>query len=214
MLNKIFYLVAVGLAAFQDLAAGAAFAAILGSMSHTPLEWWHIAGGALLSVLPDFDIVPSIVRRVFGANAPDFNHHESVFHWPTFMMPVVTVVAWDIAGSYWGILAFFGLFFHYLHDMSNMAPEDRIRWFFRLRPKFWSAENREDPTQVPNDLWFKMFWMRPSTLAAREILLGSLFVGVATFLLTFDVITVFGAMIAVWVFVWGYWLAAANPNKI
>jgi len=207
---RIFYLCAVGLAAFQDLAAGAAFATILGTLSHTQLEWWHIVCGALFFVLPDFDLITPILRRVFLGERIAFNHHETVFHWPIFMIPMITIAAWSTGDSYWGLLAFFGLSFHYLHDASNMVPADRLRWIFRPFPKFWSLENRDDPGYVESDEWIKSCWMKPSAFAMREIMIGSICVGIATFLLTFDVIMALCATVVVWGLVWAYWLSCAD----
>jgi hypothetical protein len=205
---KIFYLGAVGLAAFLDLAAGTAFATILGVLSHTELEWWHLVSGALFFVLPDFDLILPILRRVFFGERIAFNHHETVFHWPIFMIPVVTIVAWAVGGSFWGLLAFFGLVFHYLHDASNMVPADRLRWFFRPFPQFWSLEKRPDPGYVESDEWIKTRWMQPSAIALRELMIGSICIGITVYLLTFLIVPSLGTMVMVDILIIIYWLSS------
>ena len=205
-MQKVFYLGANGLAAFQDLATGALFAVLLGRLEGVPLEWWYVAGGAFLMVLPDFDLIYPLLRRVLTGRHIDSDHHESVFHWPLFMLPVVTVTAWTLGGSYWGLLAFFCLFFHYIHDGSNRQPEDRILWFFRIRPRYWSARDQTDPAKKLNhDQWIQYKWLQPSDLSIREVTIGSIACGLATVLLTTQILPALLIMFIAWAGVITFW---------
>jgi len=177
VLKKIFYLIATGMAMFQDLAVGAFIAAAVASLSGITIEWWHLAVGAFLAVLPDFDFVVPIFRRLAGGKPVEGNHHESVLHWPTFMLPVATALAWLAGGSFWAAAAFTCLLFHYIHDAYTLDPKDSLGWLFRLRPSYWSRLGIEDETNTEYGEWIEGWWLQPSKTSVLEIGIGSVAVG-------------------------------------
>jgi hypothetical protein len=166
-LQKLFYLIANGMAAFMDFGLGCLIAVVTAIYFNHPLMWWEpLAAGAVFSILPDYDIVPFILRRAATGKSFHFDHHQTILHWPIVVLPIVTAVMWYFFGEYWGNVAFVCIFAHYVHDAVFM--ENGIAWIVRLKRTFKGDTGHIDP-----DRWIAINWLRPSGLSFIELLIGT-----------------------------------------
>lgn len=199
---------AVGLAMFMDIAVGifiaSAFVAT-GIFESSAPHWFILAAGGVLAVLPDFDLIFPIIGWLFTGKNYAKNHHETVMHWPLFLLPVAGVVGGYFGGPYFALMALACVLWHFLHDASIMGPNDSIRWLFRTRPSYWSLIGKVDPSFIPMAQWLQKNWLRPTRLSLIEIGLGSVALGSAA-TLEYSILFGAGVLLVVWAYVASFWI--------
>jgi hypothetical protein len=169
------------MAGFMDFGIGCLISVILANVLHYPISWWvPIVAGAIFNVLPDYDIVPFILRRGITGVPFNFDHHQTWLHWPVVVLPVVTAFMWLIFGAYWGLLALSCVLAHYIHDAVFM--KNGLVWLLRLRRTY--PVGTYDRHMSPPDDWIATNWLQPSRLSIYEMLIGIASLSIATFLAT------------------------------
>ncbi len=183
-MKKLYFLIATGMAMFLDLSFGMVFSTVSAKSFDIPIQWWYPLVGAVLAVLPDFDIVWPILARIFlGKNIED-NHHASVMHWPLVMLPMVTTLGWFIGGWCWATLAFGCITFHYLHDALIMGWPAGFVWLTRTK----QTPIYDPSATLTYDVWIEQKWLQPSKLSTNELATGLCYFGIAIGLVTGSII--------------------------
>jgi membrane-bound metal-dependent hydrolase YbcI (DUF457 family) len=179
MMRKLRIFIGNGLAGFLDLAVGALIASATLSYFGTQPQLWHLAVGAVLAILPDFDIVPAILS---GREAKG-NHRVSLMHRPLLVIPAATLVAYTLGGDAWWVVAFLCVTWHYLHDTPPLSLGG-IAWLWPFDERYWSPWGPKvavDDSGLTHYAWLERFWLRPSALSVTEVGIGT--VALATALL-------------------------------
>lgn len=154
------------LAGSLDLSMGALIAAATLSSFGIQPELWHLALGAVLAVLPDFDIVVPILS---GREAQG-NHHTTLMHRPVLIIPAAALVAYIAGGQAWGMVAFLCVSWHYLHDTPPLGMGG-IAWLWPLDHRYWSPWGPSEPALggMTHHAWLKKYWLQLSPLSSMEI---------------------------------------------
>ena len=183
-MQKLFYLIANAMAAFMDFAVGCLIAVLAALGLHHQLLWWEpLVAGAVFGLLPDYDVVFQIIWTGINGRKLVHKHHESLMHWPLFILLIVVPPVTGVFGQYWGVTAFCCLLAHYIHDAVIMKG-DGLGWFFRREPSYWSKQGAAEPASYAHEDWIADHWLRPSKLSIAEVNIGLLAIGVAFGLLT------------------------------
>ena len=165
-MEKLRMLLGNALAGFLDLSMGAALAAITLSAFGMRPELWHLAVGAALAVLPDFDILLPILRmrEVTG------NHHATLMHRPLLVMPAAALAAFLLGGPAWGLAALLCVSWHFAHDTPPLGM-DGIAWLWPFDERYWSPYGAAEPriSGLPHYEWLRKYWLTPSPLLLMEI---------------------------------------------
>ncbi len=169
---KLRIFIANTLAGALDLCMGVFFTTgILAAFGLKP-ALWQLAVGATLAILPDFDIVPTVLR---GREATG-NHRVSLMHRPLLILPLATLIAYAIGGTVWLCIALVCVTWHYLHDTPPLS-QGGIAWAWPFDTRYWSWFGPKPPlddTGLTHHEWLKRYWMRPSRLSVTEIGTGLL----------------------------------------
>ena len=198
-MKTLSYLIANLMAGFPDFGFGFLAAVLTALYLNYPLAWWEpVVAGAVFSVLPDYDIVPSILKRAFTGTSYDFDHHQSYLHWPILVLPVVTVVMWYFFGAYWGNVAFICVFAHYVHDALYM--ENGIAWIVRLKRRYEGDSGFSTP-----DDWIGKNWMQSSWLSLSEMLVGIACFSIALLLMTHNSNLAIACFVGLHAAMFGFW---------
>ncbi len=152
------------LAGLLDAAMGMAIVAGSSWALGRPVEPEWLAVGAILALLPDFDIVPSILRGRVASS-----HRSTLWHAPLVVIPVVMIVAFVLGGTYWALVALACLLCHYAHDTF-----DGVMWGRPFSPYHWSYRGRHVPLGPTHDTWLKETWIQESVRAWIEMPLALL----------------------------------------
>lgn len=205
-MKTIFYLIANLMAGFPDFGFGFLAAVVTAIYLNHPLTWWEPAvAGAVFSVLPDYDIVPSIFKRAFTGESYDFDHHQTYLHWPIVVLPIATAVMWYFFGAYWGNVAFICVFAHYVHDALYM--DNGIAWIVRLKRTY----KEDSGFSIPDD-WIEKNWMQPSIMSFVELVIGTAAFSIGITILTIDGVLGLGVFFLMWVLLALFWFSAHRFN--
>lgn len=165
-MEKLRMLLGNALAGFLDLSMGAALAAVTLSAFGMQPEPWHLAVGAALAVLPDFDILLPVLRmrEVTG------NHRTTLMHRPLLLVPLAALAAFALGGPAWGATAFACALWHFAHDTPPLSAGG-IAWLWPFDERYWSPHGAAEPRMpgMPHHEWLKKYWLRPSPLLLMEI---------------------------------------------
>ena len=152
------------LAGLLDAAMGMAIVAGSSWALGRPVEPEWLAVGASMALLPDFDIVPNILRgRV------EDDHRATWWHAPLVVIPIAMIIALALGGAYWALVAAACLFWHYAHDTF-----DGVRWFRPLSPYYWTYRGRHVRFAAKHDTWLNETWGQESLRAWAELPLALL----------------------------------------
>lgn len=165
-MQRALILVGDFLAGLLDLCMGALIAsATLSTLGYEVLPW-HLALGAVLAVLPDFDIILPILTDQKGIE----NHHTTIMHRPLFLIPLAALVAYALGGAAWALLASLCVAWHFVHDTPPLSPSG-IAWVWPLSEKFLSIYGARDPRvgTMLHDEWVQTYWLRPTVRSVSEI---------------------------------------------
>ncbi len=110
MKRTVMLLAGNALAAFMDFGIGTAIAAGVATWYGTSLPWYLVFLGGVLSLVPDFDLVPSVIRGI----SPSFDHRQTPFHRPLLMLPLTITTAylslwWRHVGTDYRVMCFWPL---------------------------------------------------------------------------------------------------------
>ncbi len=170
-MEKLRIFLANGLAGSLDLCIGTLIAAATLSEFGIQPEFWHLALGAILAVLPDFDIIPSILlgREVEG------NHHITLMHRPLVIIPAAALASYLLGGPVWGLVALLCVSWHYLHDTPPLS-QGGIAWLWPFDHRYWSLRGPAEPHagHLNHREWLAAYWLQPSRLSVTEVGAGLL----------------------------------------
>lgn len=176
-MQKLLMFAAVGMAMFMDYAFGVLTIAGVSTYFGVPLEFWQVAAGALLALLPDVDLIWPILS---GNHKAETAHHTSLMHRPIVLLPVATATAWYLGGWFWATVTFICVFYHFLHDTKNFC-DSGLEWFWPFSEKEWYFFGSEKPLpKLGVQEWIEDRWLRPSSRSVGEIGAGSLALAVGT----------------------------------
>ena len=152
-----------------DLCMGALIASATLSTLGVEVLPWHLAVGAVLAVLPDFDIIPAILTNQKGIE----NHHTTLMHRPLFLIPAAALVAYALGGSAWELVAILCVSWHFLHDTPPLSPGG-IAWMWPISTRFMSIYGTEEPRPgaQTHDEWIQTYWLKPTARSVSEISVG------------------------------------------
>jgi hypothetical protein len=196
-MKNVLILAGSGMGAFLDFGVGMMITALFAIIAEYPLAPWHLLVGGILGFLPDFDIIPLILRRKYATVA---DHHTTLMHRPIIVLPIATALAWLIGGNFWAIVTVLCVSWHYFHDTRALS-DGGIDLFWPLPAR---VTGFVEPPRVDLIDWLRWRWFKPTTFALTELKLGSLgmFIGV------FQVLgspAAIAAVVACWIgfaFVW------------
>lgn len=157
------------MAGFLDLSMGALIASATLSALGVEVLPWHLAVGAVLAVLPDFDIIPAILTTQKGIE----NHHTTIMHRPLFLIPLAALVAYGLGGSAWELVAILCVAWHFVHDTPPLSAGG-IAWAWPMSEKFISLYGVKDPQpgELKHDEWIQTYWLRLTARSVSEISIG------------------------------------------
>ena len=166
--NKLAILVANGLAAVMDFGVGALIAVLLLQLFSLPVTPLALLLGGTLALLPDFDVVPSILlgRNVY------FDHHQTLLHRPLLVLFIIGLVSYFLGGEVWLYISLACLVYHYFHDTGYFSLVTGIAWLWPFSPRPVSWWGFYD--QIPSDhhVWLKRFWFQPTLKSVTELSTG------------------------------------------
>ncbi len=169
MVEKLRILLANGLAGSLDLCMGTLIAAAAFSALGLEPQLWHLVAGAVLAVLPDFDILGPILlsREVKG------NHHTTLLHRPLLIIPTVSPAAYALGGQAWGLVALLCVAWHYLHDTPPLS-QGGIAWLWPYDSRYWSLWGPKEPHMghANHKEWLEQNWMALSPMLLTELSAG------------------------------------------
>ena len=172
ILEKLRFLGANGLAAVMDLGVGALLAVVISLYSGAAVTPLTLAFGALLAVLPDFDVVPRILTLRWVRT----DHHDTLLHKPAFLMMVAGAIAYFFGDQLWLVIALVCLTYHYLHDTAWRQQDNTsgISWLwpFSARCVTWTGLYDRTSLNRTHQEWLNHYWLRPSHKALVEICTG------------------------------------------
>lgn len=196
-IRKLLALAADGMAGFEDLAVGAGIVLVMALVHGTGMSpWWHLFIGSFIAFSPDLDLLLRLKGQRFTGD-----HRDTFMHWPLPMLVGSAWIAgaigsfWD-QGMYWAEVTFLCLLWHYVHDTKWLNPASDINWFAPF-------VNKEMPYMNHHE-WRERYWLQPSNMSGREIIVGTL---ITTFLTAayvdgaiavFVMVALFMGTIAVW----------------
>jgi hypothetical protein len=177
MRRAILLLFGNALAAFMDFGIGTAVAAGVAALYGVSLSWYLVFLGGILSLIPDFDLVPSVIRGI----SPSFDHRQTLFHRPLLILPLTIATAYLFGGSMWAIITGVCVFGHYIHDTNFVGTDYGIAWCWPFSHQYWSLSGSFTPELHigSHHEWLHQNWLRPSFISVREITIGLLGVGIA-----------------------------------
>jgi hypothetical protein len=154
------------LAGFLDAGMGAFIAAATLSALGTGPALWHLPLGAALALLPDFDILPAILRM----REVNSNHHATLLHRPLLAIPAAALAAFLLGGPAWSAAAFLCVLWHFAHDTPPLS-QGGIAWLWPLDSRYWSLKGPSEPhaPALSHREWLEKFWLRPSPLLFIEM---------------------------------------------
>ena len=204
MKEKVSILAGNALAAFMDFGIGTAIATFVAQTYGVPLPWYLVFLGGILSLVPDFDLVLSVLLGV----SPAFDHHQTPFHRPLLVLPIVAVLAYLLGGEMWFLITFICVFGHYLHDTNFISTEYGIAWFWPFSQKYWSVFGSFTPDPFVSGshyVWLRKNWLRPSCMSLREISIGLVGVSISLWYLALPTPLIAGLLFGFIISIIGVW---------
>lgn len=201
-MKTLLILAGSGMGAFLDFGMGMLITTLAAVIVEYPLEPWQLFLGGFLGFLPDADIALMIMRRKY-ADAAD--HHTTIMHRPIIVLPVATLVAWLIGGTFWAVVTALCVTWHFFHDTKALSDGD-IDLFWPL-PKRMTGY--KEPRRVDLIDWLQWRWFEPTTFGVTELLVGSLGLFVGMFHM-FGFFWAVGAVLVCWA---GFMLVWAWPDE-
>jgi len=166
------------LPAILDVGVGMLLVVIVLSAFDLPITGWHLMVGAILALLPDIDIIPSILA---GRSTP-FDHHTSLWHRPILVIALSVALAYVLGGAPWAVIAFICLLWHFVHDTGWVDDVTGIAWLWPFSDRFVSWYGLYTPDSYPDHHeWLELSWVRPTLLSVGEITLGLAAVGLSLY---------------------------------
>ena len=129
------------MAAVMDAGIGMLIAALISTAAGVTLPWYGLMLGAMFALLPDLDLVPSVLWR----GVLTFDHRQTLFHRPLLFIPLVTAVTYLMGGSVWASIAFTAVLWHFLHDTNFLDDTYGVAWFWPFSNHFWSLRGAFPP---------------------------------------------------------------------
>lgn len=172
-MGRLLEFIAKGMAAYMDFGMGILITSLTAYGMGVVLEPWQLIIGGFLAFLPDMDIVWLLLT---GQKHKIPLHHTMPLHRPLFVIPVVTMVAWYVFGTFWGVVTFLCVTYHYMHDTKGPLGGAGLQWFWPISKMEWTLRGPEPLSQHLNptlDEWLTKEWLRPSRLSLFEIGLGT-----------------------------------------
>lgn len=204
------------LAACMDFAMGILIVSILGSIFSVEIPLWVYVLGAFLAVLPDMDIILDVLK---GSDLQGWDHHLTIMHRPTVILPTVAVIG-AFLGFFLGSPLFYSLvfilcvFWHYLHDTKGFGGGG-IAWLWPVSRMYWGFSGGEIPEEVrTREEPFYLEWIKPTALSVRElgfvviILTGAAFFDIQLSLYASYLLPLFSACVLL---VWMYTETTKKP---
>jgi len=168
-LEKLLFEAGIGMALFLDFAVGVLIVAAMSVTCGVEVQVWQVLSGGIRALVPDFDIAWQIFRGKYEGLE---EHHTTWMHRPLFLLPVATFASWWFEGTFWAIVTFLCVFWHFVHDTKGFGDDD-LTWF-RWRGKEWSLFGPRDRwSPIPLEHWLKTKWLVPSNRSLWEIAIGS-----------------------------------------
>ena len=177
-MKKLVWLELDAMAAFMDFAVGSLIAVLVDWALHVGIPPWYLPIGGVLAFLPDFDIIWPILRKFLTDRKIVGNHHETLMHRPLLVIPIATTIAYLIGGWYWAVTTFVCVLWHYVHDTQGFGGGG-LTWGWPLSEKYWSLTGPHEPAMMDHDEWIRKFWMQLTPFSTRELLIGSVALGIA-----------------------------------
>lgn len=170
MKRTVLLLIGNALAAFMDFGIGTAIATGVTTWCGIHLPWYLVFIGGVLALVPDFDLVPSVIHGV----SPSFDHRQTCFHRPLLILPLIITTAYLFGGSMWALIAGLCVFTHYVHDTNFVGTNYGIAWLWPFSHRYWSIFGSFTPKRTvgSHHEWLQKNWLRPSLLSVREIGIG------------------------------------------
>ena len=170
MKRSLHILGANAMAAFMDFGIGTLVAAVVAFSFDIALSWQYLLLGGLLALLPDVDIIPSIIT---GRSA-QFDHRQTIFHRPLLIITAATTISWCIGGEMWAIITFFAVIWHFVHDTNFIDMTYGIAWLWPFSDMYWYFYGPFTPNPgMEHHTWLERYWLKPTFLSVREILIGA-----------------------------------------
>jgi len=164
------------LAAFMDFGVGILIAVLLWRVVYkTQPSFEVVCLGGFLALVPDFDIVAPILMQ-----GSFVDHHQLPTHFPLFMVPTVAGALWVVNGRL-ATLAAPCLLWHFVHDSPPLGGG--IAWLWPYSTDYWWFGWHTMSGIFGNHVDFMRSWDTPSWFALRELIVGSVALGVATVIL-------------------------------
>ena len=178
MRQRFLFLAASTLAAGMDFGIGMAIASLVTNWFGTHAPWYVLGIGGVLALLPDFDLIPSVIRCA----SPTFDHHQSPFHRPLLVLPISILIAYLFFGQMWAVITGICVLAHYIHDTNFISNTYGIAWFWPFSDLYWSPHGLFISSgNTSHTDWLQANWLQPSILSIREITTGLLGVSIALY---------------------------------
>jgi hypothetical protein len=160
--------------------------------------------GGILSLIPDFDLVPSVL---FGVS-PTFDHRQTLFHRPLLVLPIVIALSYLLGGEMWLVITAICVSGHYLHDTNFIGTEYGIAWFWPFSKQYWSVFGSftpESPESGSHHEWLRKNWLRPSFMSIREIFVGLVGVGISLWFMSLPPAIIVSILLGFVMCIFGLW---------
>lgn len=204
MKDKTRIFIGNGLAAVMDFGIGTVLATGIAEWYEVALPWYAIFFGGVLALIPDFDLLPSVISGV----SPAFDHHQTLLHRPLLILPIVLVGMFLLGGTIWVLIAGACVFAHYLHDTNFMNTDHGIAWFWPFSHKNWSIFGPYRPMlPIANSHyeWLNRYWLRPSPLSIREICIGLVCFSISLRLVNCSYSSILCLWLIAGILLYGFW---------
>ena len=192
------------LAGCMDFSVGILIVSMLGFHLGVDIPLPLYVLGAFLAVLPDMDLMSTVL----WARPVDWNHHETLFHKPIVVLPLVIAVGISLGLVFghtqlYAEVFFFCVLWHFIHDSF---PYGGITWGWPLSPLYFTVTGAERPSdfekrmRVPHP-----DWLVPTNISLSELVATVIFL-VAAALFNQDITEIITVLVLLFVafvgFVW------------
>ena len=164
---------------FLDGALGALMVHLAGRAFDVPLQWWHIAFGMGIALLPDLDVVFRWLRhKELWMHAGNTEDHRDGLHYPLAYIMAGTALVFGFFGHLWAILFGTISLLHFVHDSFGVGWG--VKWLWPFNNKNYKLFNEKDgspsrrlivswtPEELKNIVvehgdpdWIKNLFLRP-----------------------------------------------------
>lgn len=179
MKRRILRLIGNGMAAALDVSIGMLIAALIARAISLDIEPYHLLAGALLALLPDFDIFLPVLKDDVGGL-----HRETLMHRPALILPLSAIAgaaaSYYTGTSFWLFCSIICPLWHYLHDTSGWwFGAGGIAWAWPINDTLYTLKGPWTPPHHEHAAWVEREWLTPSALSSKEIGAGSIASGLA-----------------------------------